>query len=566
MAVREHKCLLLSSFTIDNFAGYISNAPSLPALEVVTLPAYDNVIQFLLESDNRYWNPKPEFVIIWSTPDRICPSFKKVMNYKPVLDGVIADEVKVFSDLVVEAARRTGQLFIPSWVIPGDDRGLGILDMKSPLGIRRTLMKMNLQLMEALSPVPNIYILDTMRWMMLTGKEAYNPLLWYMAKIPFSNEVFKEAVPDIKTAMAASLGLRKKLVIVDLDNTLWGGIVGEMGWENLRLGGHDSVGEAFADFQKGLKRLTDMGVVLGVVSKNEEAVALEAIRNHPGMVIRLEDLVAWRINWQDKAENIVSLTEELNLGLSSVVFIDDNPRERSRVREALPEVLVPEWPGNPLLYRKALDDLRCFDSITVTAEDRKKTVLYQSEMARKKDRRHLPSLNAWLKTLKIKIRAEELNQTNLPRAVQLLNKTNQMNLRTRRLSETVLKEWADHDSHNFWVVFVEDKFGESGLTGIISLEHYGESAVIADFVLSCRVIGRKVEETMLAFACRKAKEMGATEVLAEYLTTLKNKPCFDFFFRSGFTSKPEKDLFGWLLENDYPFPEEVAFLDPDKMI
>jgi len=185
-------------------------------------------------------------------------------------------------------------------------------------------------------------------------------------------------------------------------------------------------------------------------------------------------------------------------------------------------------------------------------------------MARKKDRRHLPSLNAWLKTLKIKIRAEELNQTNLPRAVQLLNKTNQMNLRTRRLSENVLKKWADQDFHDFWVVFVEDKFGESGLTGIISLEYSGKSAVIADFILSCRVIGRKAEETMLAFACRKAKEMGTTEVLAEYIATPKNKPCLDFFRRSGFVSKPEDDLFRWLPENEYLFPEEVTFLGTNE--
>jgi FkbH-like protein len=564
MAARKRKCLLLSSFTIDNFSGYLSNSTSFPALDVVTIPAYDNVIQFLLESDNSFWNPKPEFAIIWLTPDRVCPSFRKVMDYKSVTEEVLGEEVKIFTDLVTEAARRTEQLFIPSWVIPGNDRGLGSLDMKSPLGIRRTLMKMNLQLMEVLSPVPNIFILDTTRWIMLAGKGAYNPLLWYMAKIPFSKEVFKEAVSDIKAAMAASLGLRKKLVIVDLDNTLWGGIVGEMGWENLQLGGHDPIGEAFVDFQKGLKRLTGLGIVLGVVSKNEEVIALEGIRKHPEMVIRQEDLVAWRINWQDKAANIVSLTEELNLGLNSVVFIDDNPRERSRVREALPEVLVPEWPGNPLLYRTALDNLRCFDSITVTEEDRGKTGLYQSELARKNDRRRLPSLNAWLKTLEIKIRAEELNQTNLPRAVQLLNKTNQMNLRTRRLSENVLKEWANQDSHNFWVIFVEDKFGESGLTGIISLEYSGKSAIIADFVLSCRVIGRKVEETLLAFACCKAKEMGATEMLAEYRPTPKNKPCLDFFHRSDFISKPDDDIFRWSLEKEYLFPEEVTFIGSER--
>src|SRR5262249_53417094 len=158
---------------------------------------------------------------------------------------------------------------------------------------------------------------------------------WYLGKIPFSNDVFKDAVSDVKTAIRGLSGQSKKLVILDLDDTLWGGIVGDIGWQDLVLGGHHPIGESLVDFQKELKALKNRGILLAVVSKNEESIALEAIRNHPEMVIKERDLVGWRINWNDKAANIADLVRELNIGLDSVVFVDDNPVERARVREAL---------------------------------------------------------------------------------------------------------------------------------------------------------------------------------------------------------------------------------------
>ena len=172
----------------------------------------------------------------------------------------------------------------------------------------------------------------------------------------------REAAADIRAAFVGLRGAAKKLLVLDLDDTLWGGIVGDAGWENLRLGGHDPQGESFADFQRAIKNLKRRGVVLALVSKNEESVALEAIRNHPEMVLKEDDFVGWRINWTDKARNIAELATELNLGLQSVVFIDDNPVERARVREALPEVFVPEWPEDKLLYASAFGQLRCFDA------------------------------------------------------------------------------------------------------------------------------------------------------------------------------------------------------------
>jgi FkbH-like protein len=370
--------------------------------------------------------------------------------------------------------------------------------------------------------------------------------------VAFGDAVLAEAARDIKAALRGLSGGARKLVVLDLDDTLWGGIVGDVGWQALRLGGHDPVGEALVAFQKELKELTRRGVILAVVSKNEESTALEAMRSHPEMVLKPEDLVAWRINWQDKARNIAELVAELNLGLQSVVFIDDNPVERARVRETLPEVLVPEWPEDKLLYPSAFAQLRCFDVPAVSKEDAERTQLYASERSRQTLMDQVGSLDDWLLKLEIKVTAEPLNPTNLARTAQLLNKTNQMNLATRRLTEPELTAWAAGAGRALWAVSVADRFGDAGLTGIVSVEAKDGACRVVDYVLSCRVMGRKVEETMVHLAIESARALGASTLEARLLPTKKNKPCLDFWKRSGLEA-PEAELFRWS-GTAYPLP------------
>ena len=228
---------------------------------------------------------------------------------------------------------------------------------------------------------------------------------------------------------------------------------------------------------------------------------------------------------------------ELNLGLDSAVFIDDSPVERARVREALPQLFVPDWPSDKRLYPEALLSLDCFDSPSVTEEDRQRVRMCAVDRERKESKPQLGDLEEWLATLKTTVRVEELNPGNLPRAAQLLNKTNQMNLSTRRMSEADFHAWARKDGCRVWIFRVSDKFGDSGLTGILSLEVDDSRARIIDFVLSCRVMGRKIEEAMLFVAINCARSAGVQEVYANYCQTPKNKPCYAFFQRSGLTCK-----------------------------
>lgn len=558
MVERKYRCLAISDFNTSTFNGYLTNDEQLPLVEVIEAP-YGQVTQVLLAKDQGGWEKHPDFVVAWTRPEIVSRSFNLLLQGEPVSLDTILSEVDEYASLLVELEGRVEFAFVPTWVLPPYRRCFLAVEMRTGVGMDNTLMRMNLRLAEKLEKVPTIIVLNAHNWIGLSGKTGFSSKLWYMSKIPFENSVFKDAATTMKSALRGILGKSKKLVVLDLDDTLWGGIVGEQGWQNLRLGGHDPVGEACVDFQRELKSLANRGILLAIVSKNEESVALEAIRNHPEMVLRLEDFAGWRINWLDKASNMVDLVSSLNLGLDSVVFIDDNPVERKRVSEALSQVFVPDWPEDKMLYKAALQGLSCFEGPVVTQEDRSRTRMYAAEKVRASSQVSFLSLDEWLESLGTVVTCEPLNQSNLPRANQLLNKTNQMNLSTRRMSEQALLAWANENNRRLWVFRLKDKFGDLGLTGLLSLEHDTTKARIVDFILSCRVMGRKIEETMLAKAIEAAQSLGAVEVFAQYIATEKNKPCLEFLKRSAFRYCEDGQTFHWDTKMPYPIPKQIHF-------
>ena len=554
----NYKCLLISSFNTSNFAGCMDNDPEQPHMETIQAP-YGQVVPVLMQSNQQVWETDPEFVVVWTQPGDVIRSFSTLRHKCHISETELIEEVDAFASAVTRVSDCVKAAFIPTWAIAPYDRGLGMLDMETGLGVSNVLMQMNLRLAEKLKGHPSCIVLNTQRWISLAGKKAFDPKLWYMAKIPFSIEVFSEATKDIKAAIRGLTGQARKLILLDLDNTLWGGLVGEVGWEKIRLGGHDHVGEAYADFQHTLKSLTHRGILLGIVSKNEESVGLEAINKHQEMILKLDDFAGWRINWQDKAQNIAELVSDLNLGLDSVVFMDDSPVERARVKDALPEVIVPDMPEDNTLYKSVLLNLNCFDIPSISQEDRTRTVTYVSERKRKAAKATVQSLDEWLKTLQMKVRVDVLNRANLSRTAQLFNKTNQMNLSTRRMAEWEIMDWSKPPNRSMWVFFVSDKFGDSGLTGIASLEIKESIGTIVDFILSCRVMGRRVEEAMLHTIVSYAKSRELREVQAEYVATPKNRPCRRFFDESGFESVAD-DIFVWNTEKPYKKPEHITLI------
>jgi FkbH-like protein len=546
----DHRGLLVSDFTIDELARHLEGAAA-PTMAATVAP-FGQVFPALMSPKD----PQHDYAVVWTRPEGVLPSFARLLDFELVDEQTLLDEVDRFASLLLDGLKSYRFAFVPTWVVPPWRRGLGFVDARA-YGVTRALSAVNQRLMTRLGESPNVFVLNTQRWCDEVGKGAHSARLWYMGKVPFHALVFERAASDIRAAVQSLTGRARKIVVLDLDDTLWGGIVGEVGWEQLRLGGHDSLGEAFVDFQHALKALKRRGILLALVSKNDESVALEAIRRHPEMVLKEDDFVGWRINWQDKARNVADLVASLNLGLEAAVFIDDNPFERARVREALPEVLVPDWPEDKLAYAPALLSLHCFDSLTRTAEDAARTDMYVSDRKREELKSQVGSLDDWLKSLQLRVRVERINAANLARITQLLNKTNQLNLTTRRMTEPELKGWLAAPGRELLALSVSDRLGDAGLTGIVSLEAEGDVGKITDFVLSCRVMGRRVEETMVHLAVDAARKKSLRRVVAEWLPTKKNGPCLEFWQRSGFQAETPT-RFVWDAQNEYGLPEAIA--------
>ena len=559
MSSEIYSGVLVSDSNMANLAGYLNNDGHEPKVNAVAAP-YGQVIQTIMNKELECWKSKPGFVVVWTRAQSVIRLFNDILDYRKVDPEKVIDEVATFAKLITRLNDLASYVFIPTWVLPWYFRGFGLLDLRNNLGIANMLMRMNLTLADALEKHENFYLLNTQKWIENAGENAFNTKLWYRGKIKFHNNVFKNAVKDIKAALRAISGKSKKLIILDLDDTLWGGIVGDRGWENLKLGGHDPIGEAFVDFQKELKALKNRGILLAVVSKNEEAVAIEAIRNHPEMVLDLEDFAGWRINWNDKAQNIVDLVSDLNLGLQSIVYIDDSRFERARIAETLPEIFVPDWPEDKLDYKKALQSLPLFETASVSQEDINRTKMYISERQRNEIKNQLGTIEEWLKSLNIEVKVEEFNDINRHRTNQLLNKTNQMNLTTRRLSDQELEKWVGQPNNKLWTFRVSDRLGDSGLTGIASISVEKYEAVIVDFILSCRVMGRMIEEAMLYTVIQFAKTQKVQKITAKYIPTQKNKPCLTFFQNSDFTSEDNSN-FTWSLTKEYECPKQIKLIN-----
>jgi FkbH-like protein len=557
--------LIISSFNVANLATLLSKDDEAPRIQARAAP-YGQIMQLLLSPFAEVWDEPRDGLVIWTSPESVCESYRRLLRGEIAEPEQIQSEVDDFCSALKTIPAAIKTIFVPTWIAGPFEGRLGLLDLDVRRGVSLALMRMNLRLTEALRGDRRIFVIDASRWVAVHGERSFSPRLWYMSKTPYTVEFFRVAVCEIKAGVRALRGLARKMIMVDLDDTLWGGIVGEEGWQNLRLGGHDAMGEAFKDFQLSLKVLKQRGTLLGIVSKNEEKTALEALRLHPEMALRQDDFVGWRINWQDKAQNIVDLATELNMGLQSVVFLDDNPVERARVREALPEVLVPELPANPMEFNAALQRLRCFDTSAITPEDETRTATYVSEGQRRASQAQVSSLDQWLESLQIEVIAEPLGETSLDRATQLFNKTNQMNLSTRRLTKQELWNWSREGGNSMLVFRVSDKFGDYGLVGIASFRLEASSqtdARIVDFILSCRVIGRKVEETMLHVISAYARSAGAAAVHISYIPTLKNQPCLRFFENAGLRSNGDEKVFTLDLPEGYPKPAttELVFSD-----
>ncbi|PPQ27034.1 HAD-IIIC family phosphatase [Rhodopila globiformis] len=364
----------------------------------------------------------------------------------------------------------------------------------------------------------------------------HDPALWHRSK----QEVSPTAGPLygdlVGRWLAAKQGRSYKCLVLDLDNTIWGGVVGDDGLDGIVIGQGSPLGEAYTAFQEYARELGRRGVILAVCSKNDEANALEPFDKHPDMVLKRGDIASFVANWQNKADNIRAIAQDLNIGLDALCFVDDNPFERNLVRQELPMVAVPEVPDDPTFYPLALADGGYFEGLSVTEEDRERTGQYQGNRAREALKAAVTDLPSYLRSLEMQLVWKRFDTIGLQRIVQLINKSNQFNLTTRRYTEAdVLAVMADDTAFGLQLRLT-DRFGDNGIIAIIiGRLQDNKDLTIDTWLMSCRVLGRQVEPTTLNLIAQEAARLGARRLAGEYIPTKKNGMVKDHYARLGFT-------------------------------
>lgn len=381
-----------------------------------------------------------------------------------------------------------------------------------------------------------VHVFDFNRWIASLGKDAYwNTKYRELADMRLAPHAFELFANELVAYLVPLAGKTKKCLVLDLDNTLWGGVIGEDGLSGIALS-PSGAGSPFYEFQRAIKQLQESGIILAINSRNNEADVAEVFAKHRHMLLTEDDFAAARINWSNKAQNMQELAQELNIGLESMVFIDDDPRNRELVASALPEMAVIDLPRDPREYVSALRSYKGFTRFSITDEDRKKAHMYADEKKRRKLKEKSIDLESFLRGLRMRINIHPILDEHVARASQLTQKTNQFNLTTRRYQEEEVKAMLASGARA-WVLDAQDNFGEYGITGLIIARDMTDCWEIDTLLLSCRILGKRIECQFFGTVLNQLKEIAAKKVVGKYLPTRKNSQVRDFYRDFGFVAQ-----------------------------
>jgi FkbH-like protein len=473
---------------------------------------------------------RPDLIVLYLDIQQLKPMFELTVPFetpenRELLIGELISEVTAMT----KALRKNTSAVLLTNNFPVQPRtalGIGLDHV-----YKNTLRHVNLRLHQALTELQASYVFDCDGLWAEVGFEEYDHRFEMIAQFPFGVKMQQALVDEWMRFFRALNGLTRKCIVVDLDNTLWGGILGEDGPDGIHMGDTPE-GRPFRRFQQTLKALTRRGLLLAINSKNNMADVRSVFQQHPDLVLRESDFAAMQINWEDKATNLVRIARELNIGLQHLVFWDDNPAERAWVRERHPAVLVPELPQDTAKYVDVLS--RCeTDTLVVTGEDLKRAQMYQEERQRREFQAEAPSFEHFLDDLGLKVSIEPVGSALLERAAQLCQRTNQFNLTTRRHTVEALTQFSTSPFSAVLLMHVQDRFGDYGWSGLAITKVEGTHALIDTFLLSCRVLGKNAEFALIAAVVKWAGNRGCTHINGFYLPTSKNLPCKDFLEQCG---------------------------------
>lgn len=418
-----------------------------------------------------------------------------------------------------------------------DDRIFGNFALKVRSSFLYQLRLLNLRLCDLAMAHPSVLLIDLCSLQSRVGREKFfNSKMYYIGKLPIHTDCLPLVAKEVLDVIHAIRGDIKKVAVLDLDNTLWGGVIGDDGLAGIQIG-ELGTGHAFSNFQTWLKELKKRGVLLAICSKNTESTAKEPFEKHPEMVLRMEDISIFVANWEDKAGNIRMIRDTLNLGMDSFVFLDDNPFERELVRSLVPDITVPELPEDPADYVEFLQRLNLFETASYSEADARRTSQYREEVGRVSLQRQAGSFEDYLKSLDMVAEAKPFDPFHYPRIAQLTQRSNQFNLRTVRYTEDEIRQAAEDPDTLTLYFTLRDKFGDYGLISVVIMKKCGGQALFVEtWLMSCRVLKRGMEEFIINRMVKTAAEQGFTTIHAEYLPTAKNAMVKDIYETLGFTA------------------------------
>jgi len=411
----------------------------------------------------------------------------------------------------------------------------GSFDLQKDGMIRKEIQKFNTGLIEDLNTTSDILMDVSSLANQVGANDWFDERQWYMSKVPIANRFIPLYADYLSRQIAALRGKNKKCLVLDLDNTLWGGVIGDDGLDGIKIGQGNPIGEAHLAIQQYAAELKKLGVILAVCSKNEPDIAREPFRKHPDMLLKEKDFAVFVANWEDKASNIREIANMLNIGLDSLVFVDDNPAEREIVRTLVPEVAVPELPQDPSLIPRTLSAAGYFDIINLTSDDIKRSAQYAENVQREQIRQKSGSVDAYLASLDMKIAFSEFDELGRKRITQLINKTNQFNLTTKRYTEVEVRHFEKSNDAYTMQARLVDRFGDNGMISVIICKDVDDCWEIDTWLMSCRVIKRRVEESMCDRLVDAARKKGITKLRGIYRPTEKNKLVKEHYKGLGFS-------------------------------
>lgn len=559
---------VLGSFTLEPFLSVLRVEGARVGLWIDTyLGAYGQYLCELLDSTSGLYRFRPHVTflavdgdVLWNQRWAETPP----LGSEPVVGGLLTP---LFAGLDTFDRAGSGIVVMNDFALPRRSTE-GVNAFRSKGTFAHTIAHANKHLRLRLAAREQTFLFPLADVIAQMGRNnAFNWPAHYRGHVTWSDALMATVARRYAGFALAALGKATKCIVLDLDNTLWGGVLGEDGPAGIAIG-PQWPGQEFLDFQRELLDLQRQGMLLAVASKNNEGEVLAVLRDHRDMLIREEHLAALRINWEDKATSIRSIAEELNIGLDHILLIDDSPHERAWVRDQLPQLLVPELPADPSLYADWVGSLPSLLVLRQTAEDAQRTLRYHETRSREAYRSSVGTIEDFLRGLKLRVRVEPVNAGTMGRVVQLLAKTNQFNLTTRRHDDATLRRRLADGDWRVYTMRVADRFGDFGLTGIGIAVCGSRVWHIDSFLLSCRVIGKSVETALLSHIAAEARAHGATGLSAEFIDSGRNQVAATFLPNHGFQPGGDGRMFrslndagpswpGWIVD-DGAVPDEVA--------